>query len=138
LSSIVLDASVTLAWCFPDEQSNSAVSILDQLQTGSQAVVPAFWSVEVLNTLLIGEKRKRITAEQTQDFLRDLRALAPIFDYAPLDRVHGIVQTICRDHLLTPYAALYVELALRSGYPLATLDHAQKEAAKSLGVSCLL
>jgi predicted nucleic acid-binding protein len=138
LSGIVLDASVTLAWCFVDEQSTYSLTVLERLQTGDHAVVPAFWSVEVLNTLLVGEKRRRITAEQTQMFLRDLRALAPVIDYASLDSVIGIVQTISRDHRLTPYDALYVELALRLGYPLATLDQAQRDAARSLGVALFL
>ena len=138
MSGVVLDASITLAWCFSDEQSTYALTVLDRLQTGEHAVVPWFWSVEVLNTLLVGEKRGRITAEQTQTFLRDLRALAPVIDYAPLNSVLGIVQTISRDHRLTPYDALYVELALRSGYPLATLDQAQREAARSLGVRIFL
>lgn len=44
---------------------------------------------------------------------------------------------ICRDHGLTPYDALYVELAQRTGYPLATLDQSQKDAARALHIECL-
>ena len=40
-----------------------------------------------------------------------------------IGRVH---RPLCRDHALTPYDALYVELAQRSGSPLATLDQFQK------------
>ena len=137
MNRLVVDASVTLSWCFPDEQTESSVGILDRLQTGERALVPAFWSLEVLNTLLVGERKGRITAEQTAAFLDTLRILNPELDYATLEQVAGPVQIICRDHRLTPYDALYIELALRSGCPLATLDQPQRDAAGALGVRCL-
>ena len=99
--------------------------------------MPAFWPLEVLNTLLVGERKGRITAEQTKAFFDELRVLKPALDYASLEHVAGPVQIICRDHRLTPYDAPYVELALRSGCPLATLDQPQRRAAKDLGVPCL-
>jgi predicted nucleic acid-binding protein len=62
MPSIVVDASVTLSWCFPDEQTPASISVLDRLKTGDRALVPAFRALEVLNTLLVGERRGRITA----------------------------------------------------------------------------
>jgi predicted nucleic acid-binding protein len=80
VNGIVLDASVTLSWCFPDEQTPVALNVLDRLNAGEQALVPAFWSVEVLNSLLIGERRGRISPQQTEAFLSTLRALGPAID----------------------------------------------------------
>lgn len=137
MNGIVIDASMTLSWCFPDEQTPLSLDVLDRLKAGEQALMPAFWSLEVLNSLLIGERRGRISQEQTQAFLRELRTLGATLDYASMEQVCGTIQTICRDHRLTPYDALYVELALRSGCPLATLDQPQRDAARSLGVECL-
>ena len=137
MNGIVVDASVTLSWCFPDEQTPLSLQVLDRLKAGEQALAPAFWPLEVLNSLLIGEKKGRISREQTDAFLRDLRALRATLDYAPLERACGPVQTICRDHGLTPYDALYVELAIRSGCPLATLDRFQLGVARALNVECL-
>jgi predicted nucleic acid-binding protein len=137
LSGIVVDASIALSWCFPDEQTSLSIKILDMLKAGESAVVPSFWCVEVLNTLLVGEKRGRIKPEQTEAFLGDLRTLAPLLDFASFEQVCGVVQKISREHRLTPYDALYVELALRTGCRLATLDHAQREAAAALGIECL-
>ena len=137
MSGIVVDASVTLSWCFPDEQTPLSLQVLDRLNAGEPALVPAFWAVEVLNSLLIGEKRGRITADQTQVFLATLQALRPTLDWASLDQLFGPVQKLCRDHRLTPYDALYVELALRSACPLASLDDAQRDAAQALGIECL-
>jgi predicted nucleic acid-binding protein len=137
VKGIVVDASITLSWCFPDEQTAISIRVLDRLKAGEHAIVPAFWCVEVLNTLLVGEKRGRIAPHQTQAFLADLRSLDPVLDYASLEQVCGIVQTISRDHRLTPYDALYLELALRMQCPLASLDRPQLEAARVLGIACI-
>jgi hypothetical protein len=55
VNEIVVDASITLSWCFPDEQTPLSLAVLDRLKAGDSAIVPAFWSVEVLNSLL-GER----------------------------------------------------------------------------------
>jgi len=55
----VLDASVTLAWCFPDEGSKHTEAILDLLADGAEAIAPPIWPLEVANALLVGERRKR-------------------------------------------------------------------------------
>jgi predicted nucleic acid-binding protein len=94
LSGIVIDASITLSWCFPDEQEALSIQVLDRLKRGEIAVAPAFWAVEVLNTLLVGEKRGRISAAQTQSFITDLRTLEPELDYSSIDHVMGMIQTI--------------------------------------------
>lgn len=137
MSNIVVDASITLSWCFPDEQTDLSIQVLDRLKAGSDVLVPAFWTVEVLNTLLIGERRGRITPEQAHAFLGELRNLGRVLDCASLEEVFGSVQNISRDHRLSPYDALYVELALRKRCPLATLDQPQRGAARTLGVECL-
>ena len=73
MSGVVVDASITLSWCFADERTDLSVAVLDRLKAGDRALVPAFWSVEVLNLLLVGEKRGRIRPEQSQAFLGELR-----------------------------------------------------------------
>ncbi len=111
--------------------------MLDRLKSGVKALVSAFWSLEVLNTLLLGERKGRITLEQAKVFIETLRVLNPRLDNASFEQVAGPVQLICREGRLTPYDALYVELALRPGCALATLDQPQKDAARALGVHCL-
>jgi len=135
--AIVVDASVTLSWCFPDEQTSLSLKVLDRLNGGEEALVPAFWSVEVLNSLLVGEKRGRISPDQTRAFLNHLAALRPAVDHPSLEQVFGTVQMLCRNHGLTPYDALYVELAQRTNCPLATLDQSQRDAAEALNIECV-
>jgi predicted nucleic acid-binding protein len=137
LNHIVIDASITLAWCFTDEQTPLSLQILGRLNGGDQAVVPLFWKLEVLNSFLVGERRGRISSQQTRAFLDALSGLRPVYDHASAEGVNGPVQKLCRDHGLTPYDALYIELAIRKGCPLATQDQNQKEAALTLGVDCL-
>jgi predicted nucleic acid-binding protein len=137
VNGIVVDASVTLSWCFPKEQTPLSLIVLDRLNAGEAAVVPAFWSLEILNSLLVGERRGRISQEQTRSFLRDIGALHLTLDHESFEQVSGPVQALCRDHRLTPYDALYIELAMRLQCPLATLDQLQQKAAKELGVECL-
>ncbi len=137
MSQVVLDASITLSWCFPEEKTPLSLRVLERLKAGDEALVPFFWSLEVLNTLLIGERRGRISAEQTLAFLAHLEALQPTFDHASFEEVNGPIQEICRDHAITPYDAVYLELAMRADCPLATQDQAQKAVAAVLKVRCL-
>jgi predicted nucleic acid-binding protein len=59
MKSVVLDASVALAWCFPDEQSGYADQVLQELE-GRPVVVPSIWALEIANGFLVGERRKRL------------------------------------------------------------------------------
>lgn len=58
----VVDASLTLSWCFADEATPYSRSVLVSLQT-TFAVVPALWPFEVANALVFAERRQRITPE---------------------------------------------------------------------------
>lgn len=87
--------------------------------------------------MLVGERKGRISADKTQSFLEDLRALRPMLDNVSLERVIHDIQSLCRQYGLASYDALYVELAMRSGSPLATLDKNQRDAALAVGVTCL-
>ena len=138
MSRFVLDASVVLTWCFPDEKAQKAEAVSDRIAAGDRAVVTAFWPHEVLNALLMGERRKRLTAELTGAFLQDLERMAVDVDTtsAAVDVFHTI-QELCRKHKLTSYDAAYLELAKRERQPLATVDDDLAEAAQAEGVDLL-
>ena len=61
MSRFVLDASVTVAWCFADETTAYTETVLEMLATGGDALAPAIWPFEVANVLVMAERRKRIT-----------------------------------------------------------------------------
>jgi predicted nucleic acid-binding protein len=131
---VVIDASLTLGWCFEDEANPFSDSVLAHLETDT-AVVPAVWPLEVANALVVGERRGRLTEAQTSRFL-DLLAQLPI-DVEPAlpAAIFGAVISAARGHRLTSYDASYLELAERRGVPLATQDDRLREAAVTAGVS---
>jgi hypothetical protein len=76
VQEFVLDCSVALSWCFPDEHAPYPQSVLDSL-TAARAVVPSLWPLEVGNTLLVGERRKRSTQADTSAWLTFLISAYP-------------------------------------------------------------
>lgn len=123
----VLDCSVTLAWFFEDEQNPYAISVLDSLAE-SEAVVPFIWTLEVVNGLLVAERRGRLTPDKSNQAIEQLKKLGIKID-ALEDGMHSIL-TLARDCNLTAYDASYLELAKRYRLPLASCDHALVDAAK--------
>ena len=67
----VLDASVTMAWCFEDEATPETWSVLDRLASEG-AIVPALWPLEVGNILTQAERRQRTTAARISQFVEQL------------------------------------------------------------------
>jgi len=130
MSRFVLDASVVLTWCFPDEHAAAAQHVAGMFKRGDTAAAPSFWPHEVLNALLVGEKRKRISKELVGSFLDDLATLPIVLDQFPASVVLDRIQHLSREHGLTAYDAAYLDLALGSGLPLATLDEDLVRACK--------
>jgi predicted nucleic acid-binding protein len=124
--SFVLDASITLAWVFDDEDHPSAVLALECIRTG-KAHVPGLWWYEVRNALIINERRRRLTQADTALFLRELSSLDLTIDPLPDEKR---VLELSRRHSLTVYDAAYLELAERKGLPLSTLDVNLSRAAR--------
>jgi predicted nucleic acid-binding protein len=130
VSRFVLDASVVLTWCFPDENAAMAQHVAGMFKRGDTAVTPSFWPHEVLNALLVGEKRKRISKELVRSFLDDLATLPIVLEQFPAGVVFDRIQQISREHGLTAYDAAYLDLALDGGLPIATLDEDLMRACK--------
>ena len=130
MSRFVLDASVVLTWCFPDENADRTPLVAGRFKQGDTAVAPSFWPHDVLNALLVGEKRKRISKELVRSFLDDLATLPIVLERFPAEVVFGRIQRLSREHGLTAYDAAYLDLALDSGLPLGTLDENLARASK--------
>lgn len=132
----VLDCSVTLNWCFEDENDPFAMAVLNRARN-SCAVVPALWRVETANVILVAERRGRITRSDTMQILAFLSKLAIVVDEESIWRGLERVLALGRDYGLTAYDAVYLELAIRLGLPLATLDQPLIKAARAAGVELL-
>ena len=131
--SFVLDCSITLAWFFEDETDAYADAVRDSLASVS-AVVPSLWPLEVANALLVGERRKQTTEAKATAFLTLLKSLPITTDDETATRAWQEALHLARARNLSAYDAAYLELALRLGLPLATLDRPLTAAAKAVGV----
>jgi len=86
------------------------------------------------NALLVGEKRKRISKELVRTFLDELVALPIVLEQLPTGFVFDRVQHLSRKHGLIPCNATYLDLALNSRFPLATLDEDLRRACEKARV----
>jgi predicted nucleic acid-binding protein len=134
--SLVIDSSVSLAWCFEDERSDAADAVLKRL-VAEGAHAPVLWPSEVLNVLVLAERRSRITGDQRQRLVTLLRELPITLDAETMARAWTETAELAARLRLTVYDATYLELAHRLGLPLATLDQDLRAAAATLGVELL-
>ena len=134
--SFVIDNSVVMAWCFEDETSDYADGVLDGLASAT-ALVPTIWTLEVTNVLLVAERQKRLSRADSGRFVSLLRSLPIRIQGDTADRALGEVMTVARDTGLSSYDASYLELAMREGLHIATLDAAVRRAARKCRVPLL-
>jgi predicted nucleic acid-binding protein len=128
--AFVIDTSILAAWLLPDEMPPAALEALARLEQ-SGAFAPAILWYEVRNLLISNEKRGRLTEEQADTALSRVMALPITLDHTP-DSTATVA--LARTYRLTIYDAAYLELALRRGIPLVTLDAALARAAAARGV----
>jgi predicted nucleic acid-binding protein len=134
LKGVVVDASVALAWCFPDEASDYADGVLVALE-GQVMLVPAIWGLEIANAVLVGERGKRIRQPEIRRFTTLLESLSLVQDVLPVWEHVSNVLPLAREYGLSAYDAAYLELTARHGAPLATLDVKLRKAARKAGVT---
>ncbi len=132
----VLDASVTVAWALEDERDLYSEKILDALGEG-KAWVPSIWPLEVANALLMAERRRRLTRAEVENFLYLLQELPIQVEGDTVLKVWSEILLLAREEGLSVYDAAYLNLAMRLGLPLATLDQALRKAARNCGVEVL-
>jgi predicted nucleic acid-binding protein len=134
--SFVLDSSVTLAWIYSDETTPAVIRAFDLLSEGG-AWVPGLWRLEVGNVLEMGVRRGRHDSDFRDNTLADL-ALLPIQLDPETDRqAWGATTRLAHRHKLTLYDAAYLELAVRRGLQLASLDRDLRTAASSEKITLL-
>ena len=133
----VLDCSIAISWCLVDENDNYANAIL-AMMPDSEAYVPGIWSLEIANTLLIAERRNRITTEQSELAIALLQSLLIHVDESTNNYALSSTLLLGRQEGLAAYDAAYLELALRLQLPIATLDTRLAEAATRCGVELVV
>lgn len=129
--ALVIDCSVSLAWFLEDERNAFSDAILRATEI-SDTWVPAVWPLEFANGLLMAERRRRITRASRLDALKRVLLPGLRVDAAVADM--PAISALAERRDLTTYDASYVELALRLGTDLVTLDRDLARAAAAEGV----
>jgi predicted nucleic acid-binding protein len=138
LTRFVLDASVALSWIADEPPSPYAIRAMKRLLDGDRAFVPALWHLEVANWFVVALRRKIIDdvdSDLCLSALDDVIAAAVDTETATF-HIRKTLGT-ARSFQLSAYDATYLDLSLREGLPLATLDKSLREAATKAGVKLL-
>ncbi len=131
--TFVVDNSVVMSWCFEDENNDYAEEVLDSLAQNN-AIVPCIWSLEIGNVLVAAERKKRIIMKDSVRFLSLISDLPLIVVQESPERMTGAILSLAREQGLSTYDASYLDLAIRHGVSLATLDIRLRKAADRCGV----
>jgi len=125
LTPIVIDNSIVLCWCLTDESDPMADKAMRRV-VDDGAVVPGIWWYELRNALIVSERRGRLHAADTVAILTDLEEMS-----ISVDQEHDdvMILSLARQHALSVYDAAYIEVALRRGLPIASLDRRLGQAA---------
>lgn len=136
--NFVLDASVAMCWLFldgkPAERAYAVKVLAAMRQAETSALVPVTWGLEVANVLAKAEAKGLVREVQSEAFLEMLAAMDIGADRATFSRALSDTFQIARRYRLSAYDASYLELAMREGLPLATLDQDLQKAARKAGV----
>lgn len=134
---LILDASMALAWLFERQNKQEAQCAEQALLAVAEVevLVPALWHIEIANALLVAERRRAVTEAQVIDYLNRLSALPIATDAATVASRRDLVMAFGREHQLTTYDAIYLDLALRTNAILATFDAQLAKAMQAAGGS---
>ncbi len=140
MTNFVLDNSVAMRWMLESEKVSDqkyAEAVLSSL-VDVDAFVPNLWHLEATNVLLGAEKRVEADIGEIERFISQLENLPIHVD--PTTSRHSFNRTLvlARAYKLSSYDAAYLELAMREGLPLATLDKSLIKAAKKAGIEIYL
>jgi len=125
-----------MRWFFGDGKPQEiayAGKILDAMKE-TNAVVPVTWGLEVANVIAKAEAKAWVTEARSGAFLEMLEGVDIDVDAATSAHALSDTLQLARRYKLSAYDASYLELALRLGLPIATLDEELWKAAKKAGV----
>ena len=134
--NFVLDNSVTMRWFFgvgkPRELAYAG-KVLDAMKKAS-AIVPVTWGLEVANVIAGAEAKGLVSEARSGAFIELLEGMDIETDAATYHHALSETLQLARRYKLSAYDASYLELALRLGISLATLDEDLQRAAKKAGI----
>lgn len=140
MTYFVLDNSVAMRWLLASDKSADqkyAIAALQSLQ-GATALVPTLWHLEAANVLLGAKNKNQVSVADVERFISQLQVLPIQTDPLTSKQALGSTLSLAQAYNLSSYDAAYLELALREGVPLATLDKDLLKAARKAKVDIYL
>jgi predicted nucleic acid-binding protein len=134
--SLVLDASIALAWIYADETTDAVLRVFDLLRAEG-AWVPALWRWEIANVLETNARLGRHERDFCYEALAALSVFGVQVDAESEHAAWSDAFELARHHSLSVYDAAYLELAIRRRIPLATLDRELGAAAEAEGLQVI-
>jgi predicted nucleic acid-binding protein len=128
MTLVIVDASAFGPLILPDEDSDVIPEMLAALRAGN-AIAPQHWPLEIANLMRMAVRRKRLDVHEFPEILSKLRGAMVKIDTETSSEAWGGTLMLATRYDLTAYDAAYLELAVRTGFPLATLDKALSNAA---------
>lgn len=133
----VLDNSVAMRWLLRDgseDRLSYATKVLELLELrAAEALVPGIWALEAANVIVKAQAKALVTEARATAFIGLLNDMRISTDPSTAERALGDTLQLARRFKLSSYDAAYLELALREGLPLATLDADLREAMLQTG-----
>lgn len=136
MSGCVLDNSVAMRWLLASlkESDQAYAEAVLQSLAETEALVPHLWHLEATNVLIGAEKRGDLKTGEVERFITQLEALPIQIDPLTSHQAFSRTLSLSRAYNLSSYDAAYLELAIREGLPLATLDGDLRKAAQRADV----
>lgn len=135
--NFVLDASVAMSWLLEDAGAHQAYAdaVFEVLKRPStQAHVPTTWGLEIANVIAKCQARGVLPENRAQAFLSTIDAVPVRCDPQTYSKALSETLQLARRYRLSSYDASYLELALRTALPLATLDADLSRATRKAGI----
>ena len=133
----VLDNSVVMRWLLKDGSAARLIyadKVLGLLtQDDAQALVPGVWPLEVANVIVKAQAKSLVSEARATAFIGLLDDMGISVDTRTAERALKDTLQLARRYQLSSYDASYLELALRKGLPLATLDADLQSAVLQTG-----
>ncbi len=138
--AFVLDNSVSMRWLLASTKKtdqNYAEKVLKSM-LNNEAYVPNLWHLEATNVLLSAKKRSEVDAGEIEIFISQLENLPIHTDSSTSKQAFNRTLALADAYKLSSYDAAYLELAIREGLPIATLDKDLRKAVKKAGIEIYL
>lgn len=135
---VTVDASAAVPWIV---RAQASVASDGLFQAGMRKLIPlqapALWLWECGNVFAVLVREQRLSVADAHEGLEALLFANVRIHDAPTLQMQRTTLFLAGQHQLSFYDAAYLELAMRTGSELATLDRKLKSAAKNSGVLCL-